>query len=197
MWICINLIYPHLRTRHCSFGVSGLHFCFVVVNQANSSLPANSAFPLAGWSDGLECNAQVQEEVRHLSALQAYLSLGVVPRSDLREWPASPPCFRCFYCHSSPKPCTERSLLASSRQLAVGFLFTRLQFCLDGALHYCSSAFVCTCAHVCVCAGADRWEPDRQIRDWLNSLCASNCLRQLAKENKKCMHFTSVTTVVF
>lgn len=39
--------------------------------------PADSAFPFAGWSDGLECNAQVQEEVRHLTALQAHLSLGL------------------------------------------------------------------------------------------------------------------------
>lgn len=62
--------------------------CFLI--QAKSSLPVNCAFPLAGWSDGLECNTQVQEEVRHVSALQAYLSLSVAPGSDLREWPASP-----------------------------------------------------------------------------------------------------------
>lgn len=71
-------------------------------NEANSYLPAYSAFPLAGWSDGLECNTQVQEEVRHLSALQAYLSLGLALRSDLREWPASTPYFLCVYRHSLP-----------------------------------------------------------------------------------------------
>lgn len=29
----------------------------------------------AGWSDGAECHAQIQEEICHLSALQAYLNL--------------------------------------------------------------------------------------------------------------------------
>lgn len=43
--------------------------------------PANSGFPLhcsslcVGWSDGAECDSQIQEEIRHLSALQAYLNL--------------------------------------------------------------------------------------------------------------------------
>lgn len=36
-----------------------------------------SVFVCVGWSDGAECDSQIQEEIRHVSALQAYLNLNL------------------------------------------------------------------------------------------------------------------------
>lgn len=70
------------KSLNNSFDFPFLCFWSVGVNHANSNLPAYCACLSAGRSDGAERNAQIQEEICHLSALQAYLSLSF----DAPQW---------------------------------------------------------------------------------------------------------------
>lgn len=51
--------------------------CFMGLDPANGSLPVYCVSVCVGWSDGVECDSQIQEEIRHFSALQAYLNLNL------------------------------------------------------------------------------------------------------------------------
>lgn len=71
----VMIFFPTLSCLNNSLDFSCLCFCSVGVNHTNGSLPAYCTCLSAGRSDGAERNAQIQEEIRHLSALQAYLNL--------------------------------------------------------------------------------------------------------------------------
>lgn len=52
-------------------------FIFSVgMDPTNGSLPVYFS-PCVGWSDGVKCDSQIQEEICHFSALQAYLNLNL------------------------------------------------------------------------------------------------------------------------
>lgn len=75
LWL-LKIIFSLFPVTLCGSAVSFTNLSISVsLEPANGSLPSFCVCVCVGWSDGAKCDSQVQEEIRHLSALQAHLSL--------------------------------------------------------------------------------------------------------------------------